>query len=99
MFIAEGERVQYIGSGEPDAPLAHGDEGVVIMAAGPSGSHVQWTTGECADHISLTANSRLQSLEPSPQVVEAGYTEDQQTHVHLALCPRCNGEGMIPEED
>jgi hypothetical protein len=97
MFIAEGERVVYTGSGEPDAPLAHGDEGVVIMAAGPSGSHVQWTTGECVDHISLTANRNLEPVEPSPQVVEAGYTETPQ--VHLAVCPTCAGEGMIPEED
>lgn len=98
MFIAEGERVRYVGAGEPDAPLAYGDEGVVIMAAGPSGSHVQWTSGECVEHISLTANSRLESLDESPQVVEAGYTESL-PHIHLAVCPTCQGEGMIPEED
>ena len=95
-IIAEGYRVAYVGSGEPDAPLAYGDEGVIIMAAG-EGSHVKWTSGECDGYISLTANARLQSLEASPQVVEAGYTEDQ-PQVHLAVCPTCLGEGLIPEE-
>jgi hypothetical protein len=96
-FIAEGYHVAYIGSGEPDAPLAYGDEGVVIMAAGP-GSHVKWTSGECTDYISLTSNARLQSLEASNEEPESGYTESQ-AQVHLAVCPRCAGEGFIPEDE
>jgi hypothetical protein len=95
-MIPEGAHVAYIGSGERDIPLVTGDQGVVIMAA-DGGSHVLWSTGECFEHVGLIADRKLEILESSSKPKQASYTEDE-TIVHLATCPTCNGEGLIPEE-
>jgi hypothetical protein len=98
-MIPEGAHVGYIGSGERDIPLATGDQGVVIMAA-DNGSHVFWNTGECFEHISLIANKKLELLDSFSKPKESSYTEDDPIGIqHLATCPTCNGEGVIPEED
>ena len=93
MSLPEGSHVAYIGSGEPDAPLSYGDQGSIIMEAGPSGSHVQWNTGECKEHISLISNKKLHLLEASQLMPEESYTEDP--IIALATCPTCFGEGLV----
>lgn len=52
----DGARVSYVGEGDDE--LAIGDVGKVLDA-GPTGSHVMWSTGARAGDVTLTLNGDL----------------------------------------
>ena len=51
--LSDGQKVAYVG--DPSADHQLGDEGIVV-SAGPTGSHVRWTTGARVGSIDLMHN-------------------------------------------